>query len=183
MSFQCLASTGDMSRSISWIASLVCEEARLWKTASTLLSKRPLFSSARIVFSNVGASALSEIAAISDNADAPTFENTILALENSGRLLSKVEAVFHNLASSHTNDAIQEIERDMSPVLAKHWNDIYLNARLFKRIDALQNQPLQRDDGSRRVLERYHLDFVRSGAKLEGAARQRYAAIIEELAT
>jgi len=124
-----------------------------------------------------------EIAAIADNTDASTFENTILALENSGRLLGKVEAVFHNLASSHTNDAIQEIERDMSPVLAKHWNDVYLNARLFKRIDALQNQPLKLDDESRRVLERYHLDFVRSGAKLEGAARQRYAAIIEELAT
>ena len=127
----------------------------------------------------------SEIATIAGNAAPPAFENTILALENSGRLLSKIEAVFHNLASSHTNDAIQEIERDIAPILAKHWNDIYLNARLFKRIDALQSQAasLKLDDESLRVLERYHLDFVRAGAKLEGAARERFAAIIEELAT
>ncbi len=127
----------------------------------------------------------SEIATIAENAAPPAFENTILALENSGRLLSKIEAVFHNLASSHTNDAIQEIERDIAPILAKHWNDIYLNAKLFKRIDALQSQAasLKLDDESRRVLERYHLDFVRAGAKLEGAARDRFAAIIEELAT
>jgi peptidyl-dipeptidase Dcp len=127
----------------------------------------------------------SEIATIAENAAPPTFENTILALENSGRLLSKIEAVFHNLASSHTNDAIQEIERDIAPILAKHWNDIYLNAKLFKRIDALQSQAtsLKLDDESLRVLERYHLDFVRAGAKLEGAARDRFAAIIEELAT
>ncbi|MGZ5934531.1 MAG: M3 family metallopeptidase [Rhizomicrobium sp.] len=127
----------------------------------------------------------SEIATIAENTAPPTFENTILALENSGRLLSKIEAVFHNLASSHTNDAIQEIERDVAPILAKHWNDIYLNAKLFKRIDALQSQAasLKLDDESLRVLERYHLDFVRAGAKLEGAARDRFAAIIEELAT
>jgi peptidyl-dipeptidase Dcp len=127
----------------------------------------------------------SEIATIAENAAPPTFENTILALENSGRLLSKIEAVFHNLASSHTNDAIQEIERDIAPILAKHWNDIYLDAKLFKRIDALQSQAasLKLDDESLRVLERYHLDFVRAGAKLEGAARDRFAAIIEELAT
>ena len=124
-----------------------------------------------------------EIAAIAGNPAAPTFENTILALENSGRLLSKVEAVFHNLASSHTNPAIQEIERDMARVLAKHWNDIYLNAALFKRIDSLAGAQLALDAESRRVLERYHLDFVRAGARLEGKARDRYAAIVERLAT
>ena len=79
----------------------------------------------------------------------------------------------------------RQIERDMAPVLAKHWNDIYLNAALVQahRCAAAAAPSLGLDDESRRVLERYHLDFVRAGAKLEGAARERYAAIIEELAT
>src|SRR5215831_1057590 len=110
-----------------------------------------------------------EIAAIAANPEAPSFANTIVALEDSGRLLSKVEAVFHNLASSHTNDAIEAIERDMAPVMARHWNEIYMNAALFKRIDALhQNRAsLGLDAEQLRVLERYHLDFVRAGAKVE----------------
>ncbi len=126
-----------------------------------------------------------EIAAIANNPAAPTFENTILALEDSGRLLNRIESVFHNLASSHTNDAIQKIERDMAPVMAKHWNDIYMNAALFRRIDALKQDEaaLALDAEQLRVLERYHLDFVRAGAKLKGAAKARLAAIVEELAS
>jgi len=126
-----------------------------------------------------------EIAEIANAETAPTFENTILALEDSGRLLAKVELVFGNLAASHTNEKIQEIERDMAPILAKHWNEIHLNARLFKRIDTLMTAApsLGLDNESRRVLERYHLDFVRAGAKLAGEKRARYAAIIEELAS
>ena len=126
-----------------------------------------------------------EIAAIADNGAEPTFENTILALEKSGRLLAKVEAVFANLAASHTNDQIQEIERAMAPLLAKHWNDIHLNEKLFQRIDRLNEnvKSLALDAESRRVLERYHLDFVRAGAKLKDGARARFAAIVEELAT
>src|SRR5690348_3083707 len=81
-----------------------------------------------------------EIAAIANDAAEPSFENTILALEKSGRLLTKVEAVFGNLAGSHTNDQLQDIEREMAPVLAKHWNDIHLNERLFKRIDTLNDR-------------------------------------------
>jgi len=126
-----------------------------------------------------------EIAAIANAETAATFENTILALEDSGRLLAKVELVFSNLAASHTNEKIQEIERDMAPVLAKHWNEIHLNVRLFKRIDTLMAAApsLGLDNESSRVLERYHLDFVRAGAKLAGENRARYAAIIEELAS
>ena len=92
------------------------------------------------------------------------------ALEKSGRLLARVEAVFSNLTSSDTNDALQAIELEMAPRLAAHWNAIYLNADLFARIDALY-QNAQRWGWMReslRVLERYHLDFVRAGAKLEG---------------
>ncbi|MEJ0027252.1 MAG: M3 family metallopeptidase [Rhizomicrobium sp.] len=125
-----------------------------------------------------------EIAGIAGGRAEPSFANTIEALENSGQLLRKVEAVFGNLAASHTNDALQEIERDMAPVLAKHWNDVYLDAVLFARIDALHagRGTLGLDAEALRVLERYHLDFVRAGAKLKGKDRQRLAAIVEELA-
>ena len=126
-----------------------------------------------------------EIAAIANNPDTPTFANTIEALEDSGRLLSRVEAVFGNLAASHTNDRLQAIERDMAPLLAKHWNDIHLNRALFARIDALQlgRDKLGLDTEAARVLERYHLDYVRAGAKLKGASKERLAAITEELAS
>ncbi len=76
-----------------------------------------------------------EIDAIASNAEPATFENTIIALEDSGQLLRKVEAVFGNLAASHTNDALQEIERDLAPILARHWNEIFLNTKLFGRIE------------------------------------------------
>ena len=65
-----------------------------------------------------------EIAVVAGNAESASFENTIVALEDSGRLLTRVELVFSNLSSSHTNDALQAIERDMAPVLARHWNEI-----------------------------------------------------------
>jgi peptidyl-dipeptidase Dcp len=125
----------------------------------------------------------SEIAAI---AAAPaSFENTLVALEKSGRLLARVEAVFSNLASSNTNDALQTIELEMAPLLSAHWSAVYLNAELFARIDSLYGarQTLGLEAEAMRVLERYHLDFVRQGAMLEGAARERLNAIGQRLAT
>src|SRR5207253_7349138 len=64
-----------------------------------------------------------EIGKIAGAADDPTFENTIVALEDSGRLLSRIELVFSQLSGAHTNDTLQEIEREMAPVLARHWNE------------------------------------------------------------
>ena len=126
-----------------------------------------------------------EMARIAGAATAPSFENTIVALEESGKLLMKVELVFFNLASSDTNDEIQAIERDMAPVLARHWNEIHLNADLFRRIDTLYENraALKLDAESLRVLERHRLDFVRSGAKLAPEAKAKLAAIMERLAT
>src|SRR5580704_7546605 len=125
-----------------------------------------------------------EIAAIAANPAAPDFANTIAALEDSGRLLARVDGVFSNLTSSHTNEALQEIEREMSPRLAAHWSGLYLNAGLFARIDAVHaaRAGLGLEAQSLRVLERYHLDFVRAGAKLAPAARARLDEIIQRLA-
>ncbi|MDE3117086.1 MAG: peptidase M3, partial [Pseudomonadota bacterium] len=126
-----------------------------------------------------------EIAAIAGNTAAPSFANTIAALENSGRLLSRVGQVFHNLASSDTSEALMEIEREMAPRLAQHANAIHLNAALFARIEALHaaREALGLNGEEMRVLERYHLDFVRAGARLGEAEKARYAALTERLAT
>ncbi|MGN6149329.1 MAG: M3 family metallopeptidase [Rhizomicrobium sp.] len=125
-----------------------------------------------------------EIAEIATSTQTPTFENTILALEKSGRMLSRIDLVFFNLASSNTNDELQAIERELAPLHARHWNSVYLNAELFRRIDQLfaRRDTLGLDAEETRLLERYHLDFLRAGANLQGAERDRYAQIGERLA-
>ena len=125
-----------------------------------------------------------EIAAIAASADPPDFENTIAALERSGKAVHRVAAVFHLLVGAHSNDALLEIERDLAPRAASHWNKIRTNPDLFRRIDALMQRVLTLglDSEQRRVLERYHIMFRRAGAGLDGAAKQRLAEIIERLA-
>ena len=124
-----------------------------------------------------------EIAAI---AAAPaSFDGTIGGLEKSGRLLARVDAVFFALSSAHTNDALQAIELEMAPRSAAHWSSLYLNVDLFTRIDTLYQQraALDLDPESLRVLERYHLDFVRQGAMLKGPSRTRLDDIGQRLAS
>ncbi|HEY8948368.1 MAG TPA: M3 family metallopeptidase [Rhizomicrobium sp.] len=125
-----------------------------------------------------------EIAEIATNLAEPSLENTIVALEKSGRMLSRIDLVFFNLASSDTNDELQSIERDLAPLHARHWNAIHLNGDLFRRIDSVfsKRDALGLDAEETRVLERYHLDFQRAGANLQAAARARYAQIGERLA-
>jgi peptidyl-dipeptidase Dcp len=125
-----------------------------------------------------------EIARIARNQAKPTFRNTIAALENSGRTLDRVSRVFWNLAGAHTSDALQAIEREMSPRLAQHWNAITSNAALFARIDALaqQGETLKLTPEQRRVLERTHRAFVRSGARLDETHKMRLGEIVERLA-
>jgi peptidyl-dipeptidase Dcp len=125
-----------------------------------------------------------EIAAIAENRDAPSFDDMVLALEKSGLLLTRVEGVFHNLAAAATNDALQAIELEMAPRLSAHWSAISMHPVLFARLDELYRQraALGLDSESLRVLERYHLDVVRSGAQLQGEGRDRLAAIAQRLA-
>jgi len=125
-----------------------------------------------------------EIEAIAASAEAPGFVNTLEALERSGEALQRVMNVFHHLCASHTSDALQAIEREMAPLLTAHFNKVMLDSRLFARIDALyqQRDTLDLDAEAFRLLERWHLDFVRSGARLEGGDRIRYAQLTERLA-
>lgn len=126
-----------------------------------------------------------EVAAIATASEPPTFENTIVAMERSGALLRRVDMVFGQLSSAATSDALQAVERDIAPVLARHWNAIYIDPKLFARVDALYQQrtTLGLSPEALRVLERYHLDFIRSGANLNAADRARFGAIVERLAT
>ena len=124
-----------------------------------------------------------EIAAIAADPAPPSFANTVAALERSGQLLTRVEMVFSNLTLSETSEALQEIERAMAPRLAQHWNAVYLNPALFARLDAVFQARAALAPEEVRVLERYHLDFIRAGARLSNEKRARFAAINERLAS
>ena len=127
---------------------------------------------------------LAEIAAISGRTAPPTFENTIVALDCAGRLFDRICAMFYNLTSSETSPALQAVEREMAPVLAAHDSRVYNDATLFVRVDALfaARESLGLSDEQRRVLERFHLDFVRAGAKLAPAEQARHADVMQRLA-
>ena len=126
-----------------------------------------------------------EIAAIASSRAEPDFDNTVAGLERAGRLLSRVSSVFYVLAGADTNDAIQAIERDMAPRLARHWNEIHLNEALFARINSLHRRAadLGLTAEQARVLERYHALFRRAGAGLDAAAKERMKEIGDRLAS
>ena len=115
-----------------------------------------------------------EIAAIAGNQAAPTFANTIDALERSGDALDRVSSVFFNLAATDTNAEIQAIERALAPRFAKHGMRIYQDETLFARVDALfkKRKKLELSEEQARVLERYHRAFVKSGAGLDAEGQE-----------
>ncbi|HET8748807.1 MAG TPA: M3 family metallopeptidase, partial [Ramlibacter sp.] len=126
-----------------------------------------------------------EIDAIAQDPQAPDFENTLAAFDRAGRRLSRIAMVFYNLCASETSPALQEVQRRMAPVLAAHHSAISMNRPLFARIDALHEQRsrLGLAPEPLRLLERTHLNFVRAGARLPPEAQQRYAEIVQELAS
>src|SRR5215468_7752416 len=127
---------------------------------------------------------IAEIEAIASRQDSPSFANTIMALEQSGRALDRVSAMFHALTGAHTSDALMAIEREMSPRLVAHRNRIHLHDALYARIKVLWDRrgELGLTPEEARVLERYHVTFRRAGAGLPTAAKDRVAAIGERLA-
>ena len=125
---------------------------------------------------------LEEVKAIATNSEAPTFANTIEAMERSGRDLDRASAVFYNLTSSHTNDSLQAIKSDLAPKLAAHGDAIALDPALFVRIKALYEQraSLGLDPVQERLLDRYYTRFVRAGALLDEAGKERMKELNEE---
>ncbi len=125
-----------------------------------------------------------EIAAITHDPSEPDFANTITALERSGKLLTKVSAVFFDLVSAHSNPELLEIDKQVSLRMARHWNPIMMNAVLFGRIALLHGNraALKMTAEQLRLLERTYTRFQRSGAGLDEAAKTRMAEINERLA-
>ena len=125
-----------------------------------------------------------EIAAIEHDPATPDFANTITALERSGKLLSRVAAVFYDLVGAHSNPALLEIDKEVSLRMARHWNPIMMNAVLFGRIAMLHDKraSLALTGEEARLLERTYTRFHRAGAGLDEAAKERMAEINERLA-
>jgi peptidyl-dipeptidase Dcp len=128
---------------------------------------------------------LKEIDAIANNKKPATFDNTIVAMEKSGALLTRVQTTFANLQGANTNDKLDAIDSEMSPKLAAHGDAIYLNAKLYARVKALYDKrdSLKLDAESKHLLERYHTDFVRAGANLSAADKEKLKALNGVIAT
>ena len=126
---------------------------------------------------------LSEIEAIANQSEAPTFDNTIVALERTGDLIARALPVFDNLSNAYTSDEIQAIETELSPKFAAYSDAIYLNEKLYGRIADLYNRrdTLGLDAESLRLLEIIHRDFVRAGARLNPEQKAEIQAINSEL--
>lgn len=137
------------------------------------------------VFAEAFAAHEAEIEAIAESEAEPTIENTLAALELSGLPLERISSIFWCKAGADTNEAVQKLEREISPKMAGHFSAISMNEKLFARIDALhaKRNELGLDAETLRVLEKSWKGFVRSGAKLDPAAKKRLAAINEELSS
>ncbi|MDQ0009655.1 peptidyl-dipeptidase Dcp [Luteibacter jiangsuensis] len=128
---------------------------------------------------------LAEVEAIANAPGEPTFENTVVALEKTGVLLKRVENVFSTLTGANTNDTLQKVEEEESPKLAAHSDAIYLNDKLFKRVEALYEKraSLNLDPESARLLQVTYDDFVHEGAKLSEADKGKLKALNKEEST
>ncbi|MRW90374.1 dipeptidyl carboxypeptidase II [Duganella sp. FT80W] len=158
-------------------------------TASTLPFHYPAFDKIKdehfIPAFNAGMRIqLKEVSAIANNKAAPSFDNTIVAMEKSGELLTRVQTIFGNLQGANTNDKLDAIDSEMSPKLAAHADAIYLNPKLWARVKALyeKRDALKLDAESKHLLERYHTDFVRAGANLSAADKDKLKAINANIA-
>ncbi len=129
------------------------------------------------------ADAKTEVDAVINNPEAPTFKNTIRALEESGKKLLRATTILFNLNSAETDDTIQSIAREVSPKLSAYGNYVSLNEKLFQRVKAVYKQKDQLNLNSEdlKLLDDSYKGFVRSGANLEGAAKERFAQINTEL--
>lgn len=126
-----------------------------------------------------------EIEQIANQSEAPTFENTIVAMQKTGQLLDRVIYIFDNLTNAYTNKTLKAAEVEMAPLLSAHSDAIYLNGKLFNRVESIyaQRDTLNLDPESLRLLEKIYDDFVRAGAKLSPDQKERIKAINTELSS
>ena len=122
-----------------------------------------------------------EIDAIVNNPEPATFQNTIAALDQSGALLRKVSTVFYGLKSANTNDEMDALSRELSPLQSKHSDDIALNEKLFARIKAVYENPGDLDKEQKKLLEETYKDFVRGGANLDAESQKKLRELNSEI--
>jgi peptidyl-dipeptidase Dcp len=122
-----------------------------------------------------------EIEKIANNTEAPTFANTVLAIEISGEDLNRATLVFSNLTGSNTNPTLQKIEEEYAPIFSAHSDKLYLNSKIYQRIKALDLSKLEGED--KRLTEYYLQQFELAGANLDDAAKDKVKKINEEMAT
>ncbi|RHJ90388.1 M3 family metallopeptidase [Parabacteroides bouchesdurhonensis] len=124
-----------------------------------------------------------EIDAIVNNSEAPTFENTIVAFDQSGELLKKVSYAFNGQSSVNTTEEIQALEQELSPLLSKHQDDIRMNPGLFARIKAVYESPASSgfDKEQKKLLEKTYKDFVRGGANLDADKQAKLRELNEKI--
>jgi peptidyl-dipeptidase Dcp len=128
---------------------------------------------------------LAEIRAIADNPEPPSFENTVVALEKSGRLLDRVSSVFDAVTGANTNPDLQKVQQIEAPKLAAHNDAIYLDSKLYHRVEVVyqQRKALHLDPESVRLIEYYHREFVHAGANLSDANKTRLREMNKEIST
>ncbi len=128
---------------------------------------------------------LAEIEAIANQLEAPTLDNTLIPMERSGQTLNRVATVFFSLTSANTNDEMEEIRSEMAPKLSAHNDQIRLNSKLFDRVKAIyeERESLELDPESLRLIEENYKDFIRAGAQLSDADKEKLKAMNAELAT
>ena len=124
-----------------------------------------------------------EVDKIINNTEKPTFENTIEAMEKSGKLLTKVSSVFYNLNSANTNDEMQKIAKTVAPMLSKHNDDINLNEKLFAKVKSIYNEKdgLNLTTEQNKVSKDYYDGFIRGGANLTNEQKEKFRKLNEEL--
>ncbi len=155
-------------------------------SASTLPYGVPDFTAIEIehfrpAFEKGMAEQTAEMKAIAESSEAPSFENTIVAMEKSGELLRRSSDVFFNLTGTVSNDEIQAIEAELAPKLSAHIDGIRLDGKLFARVEAVYEARESLDPEAQRLVEETYKDFVRAGAKLDEAQKEKVKAINAEL--
>lgn len=184
------ANTQVAQQSSSTVASEEVQEQNPLLTASILQYQAPDFTQIKDehflpAFAQGMAEQIKEIDAIANNSEVATFENTLVAMENSGELLTRVSRIFFNLAGSDSNPERRDIQKEMAPKLAGHSDNIRLNEKLFGRIEGLYNtrNDLKLDNESVRLIEVTYKKFVRAGAKLTEDQKTAIRALNEEHST
>jgi len=176
-------------KTITMESTTVSTEQNPFYTESSLYMKYPEFDKIKNkhytpAFEKGMADHMAEIDAIAERADSPTLENTIISMEKSGALLDRVATVFFALTSANTNDEMEKIRSEMAPKLSAHSDQILLNGKLFHRVKTIyeQRDQLGLDAESKRLVEKYYTDFIRSGANLSSEEKESLKKINGEMA-